>query len=305
MVNPEFICEFTTNHMGNFNLLMQMVKKASETGADYIKMQKKDVDTFYTQEKLNSPYSSPYGKTYGDYRRIFEFDKREFDYFDLECKKHNIKWFATAQDLPSLEFLLAYDLDMYKLASCNANKQDLLTEFSKMIPSDKTVVVSVAGRTMEEIEFVLDTFGDHKVVLNHCVAEYPCKDENLRLGNITTMKEMWESDRVRIGYSGHEQGIVPSIAAAMLGAEFIERHFCLSRDSFVHHIECSLEPDEFKQMIDTIRNGTFDPDGVETVLCESAWDSVFGMSEMEKSFLLHNRYGDDYLRDRSEDVQYP
>ena len=58
-------------------------------------------------------------------------------------------------------------------------------------------------------------------------------------------------------------------------------------------------------MIDTIRNGTFDPDGVETVLCASAWDSVFGMSEMEKSFLLHNRYGDDYLRDRSEDVQYP
>ena len=174
-----------------------------------------------------------------------------------------------------------------------------------MIPSDKTVVVSVAGRTMEEIEFVLDTFDNHKVVLNHCVAEYPCKDKNLRLGNITTMKKMWESDRVRIGYSGHEQGIIPSIAAAMLGAEFIERHFCLSRDSFVHHIECSLEPDEFKKMVDIIRKGTFDPDYVETVLSASAWDSVFGMTEMEKSFLLHNRYGDDYLRERSEDVQYP
>jgi len=296
MVIPKFICEFTTNHMGNFNILMEMVKKASETGADYIKMQKKDVDNFYTQEKLESSYVSPYGKTYGDYRRIFEFDKREFDHFDLECKKHNIKWFATAQDLPSLKFLLDYNLDMYKLASCNANKKELLTEFSLLIPSDKTVVVSVAGRNIEEIDFVLDIFGNHKVILNHCVAEYPCRNENLRLGNISAMKEMWQSDRVSIGYSGHEQGILPSIAASMLGAEFIERHFCLSRKSFVHHIECSLEPDEFKEMVSTIRNSTFDPDEVKAALCKPAWDSVFGMTDMEKSFLLHNRYGEDYLK---------
>ena len=275
---------------------MEMVKKASETGADYIKMQKKDVDNFYTQEKLESSYVSPYGKTYGDYRRIFEFDKREFDHFDLECKKHNIKWFATAQDLPSLKFLLDYNLDMYKLASCNANKKELLTEFSLLIPSDKTVVVSVAGRNIEEIDFVLDIFGNHKVILNHCVAEYPCRNENLRLGNISAMKEMWQSDRVSIGYSGHEQGILPSIAASMLGAEFIERHFCLSRKSFVHHIECSLEPDEFKEMVSTIRNSTFDPDEVKAALCKPAWDSVFGMTDMEKSFLLHNRYGEDYLK---------
>tara|TARA_R100001015_G_C4623266_1_gene181005 strand:- start:105 stop:1022 length:918 start_codon:yes stop_codon:yes gene_type:complete len=304
MVNPEFICEFTTNHMGNFNLLMEMVKKASETGADYIKMQKKDVDTFYTQEKLNSPYVSPYGKTYGDYRRIFEFDKREFDHFDMECKKHDIKWFATAQDVPSLEFLLNYDLDMYKLASCNANKHDLLKEFSRLIPNNRTVVLSVAGRVPEEIDSALDIFKDHKVILNHCVAEYPCRDENLRLGNIEMMKKMWGSDRVKIGYSGHEQGIVPSIGAAMMGAEFIERHFCLSRDSFVHHIECSLEPDEFEKMVHVIRNEEYDPDGVEEILGSMAWCASFGMSEMEKSFLLHNRYGDDYLRERSEDVEY-
>ena len=304
MVNPEFICEFTTNHMGNFNLLMEMVKKASETGADYIKMQKKDVDTFYTQEKLNSPYSSPYGKTYGDYRRLFEFDKREFDYFDMECKKHDIKWFATAQDVPSLEFLLNYDLDMYKLASCNANKYDLLKEFSRLIPNNRTVVLSVAGRVPEEIDSALDIFKDHKVILNHCVAEYPCTEENLRLGNIEMMKKMWGSDRVKIGYSGHEQGIVPSIGAAMMGAEFIERHFCLSRDSFVHHIECSLEPDEFAKMVRVIRNEEYDPDGVEEILGSMSWCASFGMSEMEKSFLLHNRYGDDYLRERSEDVEY-
>ena len=137
----KFICEFTTNHMGNLNILLEMVKKAAETGADYIKMQKKDVETFYSKEKLEKQYLSPYGKTYYDYRKIFEFNKRDFDVFDEECKKYNMKWFATAQDLPSLKFLMQYDLDMYKLASCNSNKLDLLKQFAELIPVDKTVVI--------------------------------------------------------------------------------------------------------------------------------------------------------------------
>jgi len=299
MVNPEFICEFTTNHMGNLNLLLEMVRKAAATGADYIKMQKKDVDTFYTAEKLNSKYVSPYGKTYGDYRRIFEFGQEDFDRFDDECKKHGIKWFATAQDTKSLEFLLDYGLGMYKIASCNADKTQMLEEFAKQIPTDNTVVISVAGRTKDEIETALRIFDRHKVILNHCVAEYPCKNKNLRLGNISKMKELWGSDKVRIGYSGHEEGIMPSVAAALEGAEVIERHFCLSRDSFVHHIECSLEPEEFKLMVDYIRDKDNERKHtrkeMERYLGPEAYSSGFSMSEMEKSFLLHNKYGNDYL----------
>ena len=136
---------------------------------------------------------------------------------------------------------------------------------------------------------------NHKVILNHCVAEYPCKNENLRLGNISKMKELWGSEKVRIGYSGHEEGIMPSVAAAVEGAEVIERHFCLSRDSFVHHIECSLEPEEFKLMVDSIKNKTHTREDLERWLGEEAYSTGFSMSEMEKSFLLHNKYGNDYL----------
>lgn len=295
MVTPEFICEFTTNHMGNLNILLEMVRKAATTGADYIKMQKKDVDTFYTAEKLNSKYASPYGKTYGDYRRIFEFGQQDFNRFNDECRRHGIKWFATAQDIKSLEFLLNYNLDMYKIASCNADKTQMLQEFACQIPQDNTVVISVAGRTKDEIETALRIFDNHKVILNHCVAEYPCKNENLRLGNISKMKELWGSEKVRIGYSGHEEGIMPSVAAAVEGAEVIERHFCLSRDSFVHHIECSLEPEEFKLMVDSIKNKTHTREDLERWLGEEAYSTGFSMSEMEKSFLLHNKYGNDYL----------
>ncbi len=284
--------------MGNLNILLEMVRKAATIGADYIKMQKKDVDTFYTSEKLNSKYVSPYGKTYGDYRRIFEFGQQDFNRFNDECRRHGIKWFATAQDIKSLEFLLNYNLDMYKIASCNADKTQMLQEFACQIPQDNTVVISVAGRTKDEIETALHIFDKHKVILNHCVAEYPCKNENLRLGNISKMKELWGSEKVRIGYSGHEEGIMPSVAAAVEGAEVIERHFCLSRDSFVHHIECSLEPEEFKMMVDYIRNKTHTREDLERWLGEEAYNTGFSMSDMEKSFLLHNKYGKDYLTEK-------
>ena len=72
----KFTAEFTTNHLGNYNLLISMLHKAKETGATFVKMAKKDVESFYSKEKLNSPYKSPYGNSYRDYRKIFEFDKK-------------------------------------------------------------------------------------------------------------------------------------------------------------------------------------------------------------------------------------
>lgn len=299
MMRTEFICEFTTNHLGNLNLLLEMVKAAAETGADYIKMQKKDVENFYSKEKLNSKYLSPYGKTYFDYRKIFEFSKRDFDVFDEECKKNNIKWFSTAQDVNSLKFLLDYDLPMYKVASCNARNQDLLETFESLIPKTKTVVISVAGLELQDIEKTLNLFPNHKMIVNHCVAEYPCKIENLRFGNIGVLKKYFEDERIKIGYSGHEEGVLPTYGAVKQGASCIERHFCLSRHSFAHHIECSLEPNEFGTMVKTIREGKI-PDDIANQLGERAYGTTFGMTEMEKSFLQNATYGADYMKEKSE-----
>ena len=68
------------------------------------------------------------------------------------------------------------------------------------------------------------------------------------------MKREFGDERIKIGYSGHETGIEPSLAAIALGAEMVERHFALSRRSFVHHIECSLEPDEYQRMVAIARS---------------------------------------------------
>ena len=183
-----FVAEFTTNHMGNLNLLLRMVERAAWSGCDAIKMQKKDVSSFYAREKLDASYCSPYGKTYGEYRAIFEFEDEDFVRFDRKCKEHGVEWFCTAQDLPSLMFMLRFDLARYKVASCNARNHALLHEFAKNVPFDRTIVVSVAGLTLKEVERSLEIFPNHRIWLLHCVAQYPCPADALRLGNIRALR---------------------------------------------------------------------------------------------------------------------
>lgn len=295
-----FVAEFTTNHMGNLNLLLRMVTSAKQSGADLIKMQKKDVENFYSAEKLACPYDSPYGKTYRDYRTIFEFSDEDLFRFDAKCKEENIGWFTTVQDIASLNFMLKYDLPIYKVASSNARNKDLLKEVSQSLPITKELVISVAGCTLRDIEQSINIFPNHNIFILHCVAEYPCKYSNLRLGNIKILKSRFEDNRIKIGYSGHEIGILPSLAAADLGASMIERHFCVSRKSFVHHIECSLEPQEFSQMVSIINSKKDLRDFYYSELPKEAFDQKFEMSDIEKNFLVNQTYGNNYLDDKSK-----
>ncbi|MGI9416224.1 MAG: N-acetylneuraminate synthase family protein [Geminicoccaceae bacterium] len=295
----EFVAEFTTNHMGNFNLLLRMVEAATWAGADLIKMQKKDVETFYSEEKLNSAYDSPYGKTYRDYRTIFEFDHADYQRFDDKCVAENIPWFSTIQDASSYDFMARYDLPMYKVASINARNADFLKATAERIPEDKRIVISVAGSELHQVEQALELFPRHRINILHCVAQYPCPPEQLRLGNIPVLKRHFGDERITIGYSGHETGIEPSLAAIALGAEMIERHFALSRHSFVHHIECSLEPDEFQRMV-AIARSVKDLSGYVEKLPRAALASSFGMSSSEKDFLVDHQYGRKYLHDKAK-----
>jgi N-acetylneuraminate synthase len=289
-----FVAEFTTNHMGNLNVLLRMVEEAAAAGCSLIKMQKKDVESFYSQQKLDSAYTSPYGKTYRDYRSVFEFGDEDFERFDRKCKQHGVGWFCTVQDVPSLHFMLRFGLGHFKVASSNARNRVLLEECARLIPTDREIVISVGGSTLAQVEQALSLFPQHHIWLLHCVAQYPCPTESLRLGNVAELKRHFASERVRIGYSGHEEGILPSLGAIAMGAEMVERHFCLSRHSFVHHIECSLEPEEFRALVDQAK----DPVRVrasQSELPEIAFASSFGMSEVEKTFLVEQTYGTKFI----------
>jgi sialic acid synthase SpsE len=296
---PIIVAEFTTNHMGNLNLLLRMVENAVQAGCDFIKMQKKDVEKFYTEEKLNSAYMSPYGENYRDYRTIFEFDEMDFKRLDAKCGEFGVEWFCTVQDRTSLSFMLRFDLDLYKVASINNRNTDFLKAVADNVPLGKTIVLSVAGSTLRQVEKSLNFFPNHSLYVLHCVAEYPCWPDHLRLGNIPVLIREFSDDRIKVGYSGHEEGILPSLAAVDMGAKMIERHFCLTRHSFVHHNECSLTPTDFLNLTRLIKSGAELAPLYEPHLPDAAFGVSFGISECEKDFLEKHRYGTKFLTHRS------
>jgi len=295
MDRPKFVAEFTTNHIGNLNLLLRMVESAAWAGADFIKMQKKDVSSYYSKEKLELSYDSPYGKTYYDYRSIFEFGLDDFVRFDRACRENEIKWYSTIQDLPSLYFIMAFNPTILKIASSGCRDWKFLSRIHSAVPMDTTVVVSVAGSKIEDILKVVEIFDGRELIIQHCVAEYPCRVDHLRLGNIPKLIELFQDNtHVTVGYSGHEVGIIPSAHAIRLGAKMVERHFCESRHSFVHHIECSLEPAEFRMLTNDYKSYW------NKELPDEAFAMDFGMSCIEEKFLVHQTYDNTFLMERSE-----
>ncbi|KKN79767.1 hypothetical protein LCGC14_0336220 [marine sediment metagenome] len=296
-MSVEIVAEFTTNHLGNMTLLHRMVQKAKAAGADSVKLQRKDIDAFYTQEQLDRPYASPCGKTYREYREAFELFGNDWQEVFWWCEGNKIPWFVTPQDLLSLEWAVGpcyCGESRIKLSSTNARNREFVQHAANVIPTDYEIVVSVAGQTLPEIERIVNLFRDHcRLWILHCVAEYPCPPERLRLGNIAELRKHFGCDQIHIGYSGHEVGYLPTLAAVeQFGAEMIERHFCMSRNSFAHHIECSLEPDEFKAMVDAVRDAHDNGNqaAYESVPAE-AYRTEFGISEQERPFLENQQYG--------------
>jgi N-acetylneuraminate synthase len=172
---------------------------------------------------------------------------------------------------------------MVKIASCNTGNQALIDGIRWGFP-DIPFVFSIGGTSLEKVNEIVQTVPG-EIYIQQCTSTYPCPPEQLNLGNISALQEKYPDPRIHIGYSGHEKGWYPTLLAVMMGAEIVERHFCLSRDSFVHHIECSLEPKEFKEMTEAIRN-------LPVIQSKS-----FGMKDSEKKFLVENTYGTDDLEE--------
>ncbi len=242
------IAEIGINHNGSLDIAKQLIDAAIECGCDAVKFQKRAIDIVYTQEELSRPRENPFGSTNGDLKRGLELEYEEYVEIDKYCKHKGIEWFASCWDEPSVDFIEQFIPPCYKIASASLTDDNLLTHHRKY---KKPIILSTGMADMAMIEHAVEVLGKDELIILHCTSTYPSKPEELNLNAIHTLKEKYPN--IPIGYSGHEVGLVTSIASAVMGACVIERHITLDRSMWGSDQAASVEPQGLIRMVRDIR----------------------------------------------------
>ena len=245
---PYLIAEIGINHNGDIEIAKQLIKNAKDCGFDAVKFQKRTIDIVYDKKTLDTPRESPWGQTTKEQKFGLEFDKSEYDEIDIYCKEIKIDWFASAWDLESLRFLENYNLKYHKIASAMIVDKKFLNEVAKL---KKHTFISTGMSSKKDIDSAVNIFKKHNCSfeLMHCVSTYPMKIEDANLITINQLKDEYKCD---VGYSGHENGVVVSIAAVMLGITSLERHITLDRTMYGSDQAASLELSGMKGLCTSI-----------------------------------------------------
>ncbi len=245
---PYLIAEIGINHNGDIEIAKQLIKNAKDCGFDAVKFQKRTIDIVYDKKTLDTPRESPWGQTTKEQKFGLEFDKSEYDEIDIYCKEIKIDWFASAWDLESLRFLENYNLKYHKIASAMIVDIKFLNEVAKL---KKHTFISTGMSSKKDIDSAVNIFKKHNCSfeLMHCVSTYPMKIED---ANLITINQLKDEYKCNVGYSGHENGVVVSIAAVMLGITSLERHITLDRTMYGSDQAASLELSGMKGLCTSI-----------------------------------------------------
>lgn len=248
------IAEAGVNHNGDINLAYKLIDEAKNAGADIVKFQTAKA------ENLISKYAEK-----ADYQKITT-DKNESqlemckklmldfsDYANLKkyCDSKCITFLSTPFDIESIEFLNKIDMPFWKLPSGEITNYPYLVEIGK---TKKSVLMSTGMSNIDEIKTAINVLKENgcpNIKLLHCNTEYPTPFEDVNLKAIGTLKNEFN---VEVGYSDHTKGIEVPIAAVAMGAMIIEKHFTLDRNMDGPDHKASLEPNELKIMVESIRN---------------------------------------------------
>ena len=241
------IAEVGINHNGNIKLAKELIDMAITTGCDAVKFQKRTIDVVYTKEELEKDRSSVFGTTNGDLKRGLEFDFDAYTQISDYCKKRGIIWFASCWDEESVDFIEKFDPPCYKIASASLTDDNLLRHTKSQ---NKPILLSTGMSSMEQIEHAVEILGTENLVIYHCVSTYPSEHSEMNLKAIQTFKDKFDCP---IGFSGHERGVTPSVIAAVLGADSVERHITTDRTLWGSDHAASLEPNGLFRMVRDIR----------------------------------------------------
>lgn len=248
------IAEAGVNHNGNMDMAYKLIDAAKEAGADAVKFQTYKTENLVSKLAQKADYqkrTTAAGETQFDMLRKLELSDEDFINLKKYCDKAGIHFLSTPFDKESVDFLDRIDVPVMKIPSGEITNFPLLV---KVAQTGKPIIISTGMCEMEEIQAALDVLeegGEKEIVVLHCNTEYPTPMKDV---NLSAMYQMRAVLKKPIGYSDHTKGIEIPIAAVAMGASVIEKHFTLSRDLEGPDHKASLEPEELKRMIESIRN---------------------------------------------------
>ncbi len=249
MEPAKIIAEIGCNHMGRMDIAKEMIEVAKYFCKVYgVKFQKRNPREYLSEDEYNSPHPvsyHSYGKTYGEHREALEFTIDENRELKKYCESLGIIYSSSIWDLSSAREIISLNPKYIKIPSaCNTNFE-ILEYVCKNYRGE--IHISLGMTTLkEEDEIVrfIKKFGRNKdVVLYICTSGYPVPDEDVCLLEIKRIQEKFSDVVKAFGFSGHHKGIAIDVAAFVLGASYIERHFTLDRTLKGTDHAASLEPD--------------------------------------------------------------
>ena len=252
------IAEAGVNHNGSIDIAKQLVDKAADAGADIIKFQTFKSEKLVSKSAQQAEYQKRNIGARSDNSQLSMLKKLELseqNHIELmaHCKEKNIKFFSTAFDLDSIDYLHSLNLGLWKIPSGEVTNYPFLKRIAAF--NEKTIL-STGMCDMQDVRAAVDALyknglSKENLTLLHCNTEYPTPFEDV---NLRAMDALRKEFGVEVGYSDHTKGIEVPIAAVALGATVIEKHFTLDRNMEGPDHKASLEPDELKAMVTAIRH---------------------------------------------------
>ncbi|MEK7152665.1 MAG: N-acetylneuraminate synthase family protein, partial [Patescibacteria group bacterium] len=238
---PSFlIAEIGCNHNGDINLAYKLVEAAALAGADCVKVQ------VFTPSLLVTEGQPQRAMLEG-----LTLTNEEFAQIKALTLSKGMVFLASVFDDRSVAFLNRLGVEGWKLGSGELTNLPFLQKIAKY---NQPMIVSCGMGTLGEVEAainVIEAAGNSKIVLLHCVSSYPCMIDEINLRAMLTLAAAFQYP---VGFSDHSVVLEASVAAVALGASVIERHLTLDKDLPGPDHAASLTPEEFKQMVQMIRN---------------------------------------------------
>lgn len=247
------IAEMSANHAGDIKRAIEIIHAAKASGADCIKLQTYTPDTI-TINCNNEFFRVEKGTWQGE--NLYQLYQKAYTPWEWqgrlkeEADKVEIDFLSTPFDRTAVDFLESLGVDFYKIASFELVDIPLI----KYVASKgKPIIMSTGMGSLGEIEEAVNTVkaqGNENLCLLKCSSAYPAVPEDMNLKTIQNLKETFG---VPAGLSDHSLGSIGAVTAVALGANVIEKHFCISRTIENPDASFSMEPDEFKAMVKDIR----------------------------------------------------